>query len=102
LESIFTKSVYPNYEVIVIDNGSQEKHTAEILAKWTAKESARFKSYRLDIPFNFSKINNYAASKAEGDYLLFLNNDTEVITPDWIDGWLNKLREARSGLWAIC
>ncbi|MEG4200416.1 glycosyltransferase, partial [Microcoleus sp. Pol12A5] len=97
LESIFTKSVYPNYEVIVIDNGSQEKHTAEILAKWTAKESARFKSYRLDIPFNFSKINNYAASKAEGDYLLFLNNDTEVITPDWIDGMVEQAQRSSIG-----
>ncbi|MEG5023672.1 tetratricopeptide repeat protein [Microcoleus sp. AT8-B5] len=97
LESIFTKSVYPNYEVIVIDNGSQEQHTAEILAKWTAKESARFKSYRLDIPFNFSKINNYAASKAEGDYLLFLNNDTEVITPDWIDGMVEQAQRSSIG-----
>ncbi|WP_293336571.1 tetratricopeptide repeat protein [Microcoleus sp. CAWBG58] len=97
LESIFSKSVYPNYEVIVIDNGSQEKHTAEILTKWTAKESARFKSYRLDIPFNFSKINNYAASKAEGDYLLFLNNDTEVITPDWIDGMVEQAQRSSIG-----
>ncbi|MBE9163728.1 tetratricopeptide repeat protein [Tychonema sp. LEGE 06208] len=97
LESIFTKSVYPNYEVIVIDNGSQEQHTAEILDKWTAKESARFKSYRLDIPFNFSKINNYAASKAEGDYLLFLNNDTEVITPDWIDGMVEQAQRSSIG-----
>ncbi|WP_449419471.1 tetratricopeptide repeat protein [Phormidium nigroviride] len=97
LDSIFTKSVYPNYEVIVIDNGSKEKHTAEILAKWKAKESKRFKSYLLDIPFNFSKINNYAASKAEGDYLLFLNNDTEVITPDWIDGMVEQAQRSSIG-----
>ncbi|PHX57425.1 glycosyl transferase family 2 [Tychonema bourrellyi FEM_GT703] len=97
LESIFTKSVYPNYEVIVIDNGSKEKHTAEILAKWESLESARFKSYHLDIPFNFSKINNYAASKAEGDYLLFLNNDTEVITPDWIDAMVEQAQRSSIG-----
>ncbi|MGE5655405.1 MAG: tetratricopeptide repeat protein [Actinomycetota bacterium] len=97
LESIFTKSVYPNYEVIVIDNGSREKQTAEVFAKWTVKEPNRFKCYPLDIPFNFSKINNYAVSKARGDYLLFLNNDTEVITSDWIDAMVEQAQRSSIG-----
>jgi len=97
LESIFTKSLYPNYEVIVIDNGSNEKQTAEVIAKWTAKEPNRFRCYPLDIPFNFSKINNYAVSKAGGDYLLFLNNDTEVISPDWIDAMVEQAQRSSIG-----
>ncbi len=97
LESIFNKSVYPNYEVIVIDNGSVEENTAKVIADWTNKEQARFRSYPLDIPFNYSKINNYAVSKAKGDYLLFLNNDTEVIAPDWIDAMVEQAQRSPIG-----
>jgi O-antigen biosynthesis protein len=97
LESIFTKSAYPNYEVVVIDNGSTEKNTEQAIAKWTAKEPNRFRCYRLDIPFNFSKINNYAVKQAQGDYLLFLNNDTEVITPDWIEGMVEQAQRSAIG-----
>ncbi|MEG4457143.1 tetratricopeptide repeat protein [Microcoleus sp. N9_A1] len=97
LESIFTKSIYPNYEVIVIDNGSTEEKTAQLIAKWTAKESNRFRCYRLDIPFNFSRINNYAVKQARGDYLLFLNNDTEVIATDWIDGMVEQAQKPAIG-----
>jgi O-antigen biosynthesis protein len=97
LESIFQKSVYPNYEVIVIDNGSKEENTAKILAEWQDREPYRFRCYSLDIPFNYSRINNYAASQAKGDYLLFLNNDTEVITPDWIDAMVEQAQRPSIG-----
>lgn len=97
LESIFTKSVYPNYEVIVIDNGSTEEKTAQVIAKWRSKESNRFRCYELNIPFNFSKLNNYAAKQAVGDYLLFLNNDTEVIAPDWIEGMVEQAQKPAIG-----
>ncbi|MEG4515227.1 MULTISPECIES: tetratricopeptide repeat protein [unclassified Microcoleus] len=97
LESIFTKSLYPNYEVIVIDNGSTELETVQVIAKWTAKEPDRFRCYPFDIPFNFSKINNYGVSKAQGDYLLFLNNDTEVITPDWLEAMVEQAQRSSIG-----
>ena len=97
LESIFGKSTYPNYEVVVIDNGSTEPETAEVIARWAAKEPNRFRCYPLDIPFNFSKINNYAAGKAEGDYLLFLNNDTEAIAPDWIEAMVEQAQRPSIG-----
>ncbi|MEA5498217.1 glycosyltransferase family 2 protein [Limnoraphis robusta] len=97
LESIFTKSTYPNYEVIVIDNGSVEDYTHQVIAKWSEKESSRFNCYRLDIPFNYSKLNNYAVSQAKGDYLLFLNNDTEVITSDWIEAMVEQAQRPSIG-----
>jgi O-antigen biosynthesis protein len=90
LTSIFEKTKYPNYEVLVIDNGSTESKTLEIINNWKAKEPNRFKCERLDIPFNYSKINNYAAKTAKGEYLLFLNNDTEVLTHDWIDAMVEQ------------
>ena len=97
LTSIFTKTIYPNYEVIVIDNGSDEAETAAVISKWLEKESTRFKCYPLDIPFNYSKINNYAVTKAQGDYLLFLNNDTEIISPDWINGMVEQAQRLSIG-----
>jgi glycosyltransferase involved in cell wall biosynthesis/SAM-dependent methyltransferase len=97
LQSIFAKTTYPNYEVIVIDNGSTEASTQEVIAQWLNQEPDRFKCYPLDIPFNFSKINNYAVQKASGDFLLFLNNDTEVITPDWLEGMVEQAQRPSIG-----
>ncbi|MBW4554985.1 MAG: glycosyltransferase [Trichormus sp. ATA11-4-KO1] len=97
LTSIFEKTTYPNYEVILIDNGSQEENTTRVISKWQEKESSRFRCYRLDIPFNYSKINNYAVNQAKGDYLLFLNNDIEVITPDWIDAMIEQAQRPSIG-----
>jgi len=97
LTSVFTKSIYPNYEVILIDNGSKETQTEMVLDKWKEKEPGRFNVYRFDVPFNFSKINNYGVSKSKGDYLLFLNNDTEVISVDWIDAMVEQVQRKSIG-----
>ena len=51
-----------------------------------------------DKAFNFSKINNFGASNAKGEYLICLNNDVEVIAPDWIEEMLGHCREKKSGL----
>lgn len=97
LKSIFTKSTYPNYEVILIDNGSDEPETLDIIKTWVLREPDRFKCYPLDVPFNYSRINNYAVEQAKGDYLLFLNNDTEVITSDWIEGMVEQTQRDSIG-----
>ncbi|MGD1705185.1 tetratricopeptide repeat protein [Dapis sp. BLCC M229] len=97
LESIFTKTTYPNYEVIVIDNGSDEPETLSIIEEWKKKQPEGFKSYELNIPFNFSKLNNFAVEKAEGDYLLFLNNDTEVKTADWLEAMVEQAQREKIG-----
>jgi O-antigen biosynthesis protein len=97
LYSIFKKTTYPNYEIIIIDNGSTEKETLETIKKWRIREPHRFKCYPLDIPFNFPKINNYAVSKAKGEYLLFLNNDTEILTPDWMSAMVEQSQRPAIG-----
>jgi GT2 family glycosyltransferase len=97
LKSIFQESLYSNYEVIVIDNGSTEEDTAKVIDYWQTQEPTRFRAYKLDIPFNFSKINNYAVTQTTGDYLLFLNNDTEVVTPDWIDAMVEQAQRPSIG-----
>lgn len=97
LTSVFEKTTYPNYEVILIDNNSEEEYTQEIIAKWQKKEPQRFRSHAYHIPFNYSKINNYAVSLAKGDYLLFLNNDIEVTTPDWIEAMVEQAQRPSIG-----
>jgi hypothetical protein len=68
-----------------------------VITKWTQKELTRFKCYFLDIPFNYSKLNNYGVSQARGDYLLFLNNDTEVMTSDWIEAMVEQVQRPSIG-----
>jgi O-antigen biosynthesis protein len=97
LISIFAKTQYPNYEVLVIDNGSNEQETFEVFNQWKLKEPNRFRCEELNIAFNYSKINNYAANLAKGEYLLFLNNDTEVITPDWIEAMVEQAQRSSIG-----
>jgi GT2 family glycosyltransferase len=97
LHSIFSKSTYSNYEVIVIDNGSEEPELKELLLEWERQHPEQFRFYTLNIPFNFSLINNYAVEKAQGEYLLFLNNDTEVITPDWLECLLEQAQRPSIG-----
>ena len=90
VDSIFSKSTYPDFEVIVVDNGSTEKEFLELVSHYESKYKGKFFSYVENIPFNFSKLINSGARKATGDYLLLLNNDTEVITPDWIEAMLEQ------------
>ena len=84
LQSIFEKTTYQYYEVIVIDNGSNDPENFKLYEYWKEREPERFVVYSYDIPFNYSKINNFGVSKATGELILLLNNDIEVITPDWL------------------
>ena len=97
LLSIFEKTQYPNYEVLVIDNGSTEAKTKAIINRWQTKEPNRFRCEVIDIPFNFSRINNLAVKAAKGEYLLFLNNDTEVLTCDWIEAMVEQAQRPSIG-----
>jgi O-antigen biosynthesis protein len=97
LKSIFEKTTYSNFQVLIIDNGSVEEATFSTLNQWRMSYPDKFSSVRLDIPFNFSKINNIAVSHTSGKYLLFLNNDTEVISSDWIEGLVEQAQRPQIG-----
>ena len=96
LESIYNKCTYKNFEIILVDNGSVEKETFDMISFYENKYD-NFKCIRLECEFNYSYINNEAARHATGDYLLFLNNDTEVLTPDFIEWMLGYARLEHSG-----
>jgi glycosyltransferase involved in cell wall biosynthesis len=80
--SIMTKTTYPNYEIIVVDNGSTEPATLAYLTEIARLENVRVLSW--DKPFNYSAINNFAVLQANGEIIGLVNNDIEVISPDWL------------------
>lgn len=83
VESIRSASTYPRYEIMVVDNDSSEAETLEYLEGFSGKV------FRYPGEFNFAAMMNAAAQEAgDADMLLFLNNDTEVISPEWIEAML--------------
>ena len=84
--SILEKTTYKNYEIVIVDNGSDETDIKNYYEELKDEENIKILSY--DKPFNYSAINNFAVSKCSGEFLLLLNNDTEVITAAWIEEML--------------
>jgi GT2 family glycosyltransferase len=97
LESIFARSTYAKYEVVVVDNGSRDPATHALFARWSAAEPQRFRVLRADIPFNYSKLNNLAVTGCSSEYVVMLNNDTVVLTDDWIEGLLEHASKPQIG-----
>jgi len=91
--SIETKTRYGCYEIIVVDNGSRDPESLAYLRSIAAKHRV----YAYPGKFNFSAINNFGAGHALGEQLLFLNNDVEVITPDWLEAMLEHAQRADVG-----
>lgn len=89
VRSIFEKSTYKSFEVVVVENNSVERRTFELYRRFEEKFGERFRVLSLGrVPFNFSRFLNEGAKVSRGDVLLFLNNDTEVITPQWLEHML--------------
>jgi O-antigen biosynthesis protein len=82
IASILSTTTYEPFEIVIVDNGSTEEETLSYFA--AATEDSRVRIVPYPHPFNFSAINNFAAQGAKGDILAFVNNDVEVISPDWL------------------
>ena len=83
IESILSKTTYPNYEIVVLDNGSRDVGTLDYLS--TIAPRPGITVIRDDSPFNYSRLNNTAVRHARGQVLCLLNDDIEVLTPGWLD-----------------
>lgn len=82
VDSILSKTTYPNFELIIVDNGSDEEAAIELLRSYQSIDNISVIKH--PIPFNFSELNNWATKQLKSEVLVFLNNDMEVIEPDWL------------------
>lgn len=96
VRSIIEKSTYENYEIIILDNGSCEKETLDFFEK-IQKDDLRVRVLRYDHPFNYSAINNFGAKHARGEVLGLINNDIEVISPDWLTEMVSHVARPEVG-----
>ena len=86
VDSIREKSTWKNWEIIVIENNSTEEETFRYYGE--LEEDSRIRVVRYEGSFNYSAVNNLGARESRGNYLLLLNNDTEIITPEWMEEML--------------
>jgi glycosyltransferase involved in cell wall biosynthesis len=84
IDSIVQRTTYPHYEILVVDNQSNDPETLDWLASLPQRLHGRARVLRYDHPFNYAAINNYAASEARGSVLGLINDDVEVISPEWL------------------
>jgi len=97
INSILEKSNYENYEIIGISNNSEEKETFEMMTL-LEKKDPRVSFYEYNADFNYADINNHAVNTyAKGEHILLLNNDIEVISPDWIEAMLEHSQREEVG-----
>ena len=96
LDSIREKTDYPNYEIIVVENNSQTSEIFDYYKEINGRNRVHVVYW--DREFNYSAINNHAAALAQGSFLLFLNNDMEVISRDWIRELLGHCQRPGTGV----
>lgn len=92
--SILSKTTYVNYSICIVDNGSREPETHSLLAELPKD---RVTVLRDDRPFNFSAINNRAVAATSSDFVCLMNNDIEVVTPDWLEEMVSHAARPNAG-----
>jgi len=95
IASVLSKSTYRNYEILIAENNSSGKEIFDYYKELSGNEKIRILTWKK--PFNYSAINNFCVQHASGEFLLFLNNDTQVISPDWIEQMLMHCRRKDVG-----
>ena len=96
VNSVLDRSTWGNFEILILENGSSSPAVFEFYREISAGDS-RVRVLRYDQEFNFAAINNWGVSHASGGYLIFLNNDTEVIAGDWIEELLGLCQREDTG-----
>jgi GT2 family glycosyltransferase len=95
IESILAKTTYLNYEIVIVDNQSVNEETFTYYDSF--KNCKKIKLLHYEKPFNFSAMNNFAVSRVDSPYVLFLNNDTEIITREWLTAMLEHAQRENIG-----
>ena len=95
LKSVWKKTQYHNYEILVVENNSTTEEIFEFYKKIDGRNKVRVLHW--DKEFNYSAINNYAVEQAKGEYIVLLNNDTEIITRGWMKELLSNCQRSEVG-----
>lgn len=95
IHSIIQKTTYPNYEILIIDNLSDDPSTIKYLKE--VQKDKRISVVRDDHPFNYSALNNLAVKIAKGEIVGLLNNDLEVISPEWLSEMVSIALQPKVG-----
>ena len=96
VDDVLAKTAYHPYEIVLIDN-SRGGRISEAVARWAARPApVRHFDWRGQ-PFNFSRMNNAAVQSVESPYVLFLNDDTSIITPEWLSAMLEHAQRPEIG-----
>ncbi|HUA79067.1 MAG TPA: glycosyltransferase family 92 protein [Dyella sp.] len=98
IDSLLSKTSYVNYELLIVDNNTEEPAACAYLDGIERLNSAQLRVLRYPYPFNYSAINNFAAAQARGEYLILLNNDTAVLHAEWIEALLNHAQRPEVGI----
>ena len=96
LNSIWEKSTYNNYEILIVENNSSSPEIFNYYREIEKRPGVQILTWKEG--FNYSAINNFGEKSAAGDYLLFLNNDVEVINPRWIEELLGNCQRKEVGI----
>ena len=98
VESIYARTTYPDFEILLIENNSKEEQTFRSYERMQKEHPDTLKVLTWQGKgFNYSALNNFGAQYATGEYLLLLNNDTEVITPGWLEEMVMYAQQKRVG-----
>lgn len=97
IRSVLETSTWKNLEILIIENNSEREETFACYRELEKDPRIRILTYP-GKTFNYSAINNFGVQQAKGEYLLFLNNDIEVITPDWIEQMLGNCQRPEVGI----
>ena len=109
IDSIYELSTYTNFEILIIENNSTEDKTFAyyeelkqrdniLVLQWGEENGSHSFAQPPHNGFNYSAINNFAVQSAKGEYVLFLNNDIKVITPNWIEELLGNVQRSEVGI----
>ena len=96
LESLFRKTVYPSFEVVLVDHETTERKAKKVIEEFSKKEN--FKVTQFSGSFNFSAMMNQGASMAEGDIFILLNNDIEIIESEWLNELVSQVARHEVGI----
>ncbi len=96
LDSVFDKTDYRSYEVIVLDNETYDSETLKFLAELTKRERVRVE--RIEGTFNYSRLNNRGVELSRGSFIALLNNDVEVINSDWLSEMVSRAMQPQVGM----